>query len=370
MRKFSRLASRKVRVPLSAQVRSGVLKGLSKVIALLTVFVAMCTVSGCSSPQSSSSQTPISNVSESGKTLEWGQNIKSQALQMINSASSFCYLDMYELSDSDILQALVSAKRRGVSVQIIVDATEKHSQRVAIPTLRDAGVPVSVLDIPGGISHIKMLICGNQVLIGGMNFGAHSWQNNDASVYFPEAGRQFESLFLWDESRAMGVPAEAPVTAPLLLYDRSIQPAVIQAIQSARHSIHVEAFDLSDREVVNALREALMRGVAVKILLDPTEYFSRKPARTLLDAGAVVRYYRPYAGELMHAKILDVDEGRIFLIGSANFSHQAYLKNHEADVELRNMPAFAYSLEENLEEQLGRGTDSATSRKHTTEGGW
>lgn len=369
MRKFSRLASRKVRLPLSTQVHSGVMKRISKVTSLLAVFLTICTVSGCSSPQSSS-DTLISNVSEAGKTLEWGENIKSQALQMINSAASFCYLDMYELSDSDIMQALISAKRRGVSVQVIVDATEVHSQRVAIPTLRDAGIPVSVLDIPGGISHIKMLICGNHVLIGGMNFGAHSWQNNDASVYFPNAGRQFESLFLWDESRATGIPAEAPVTAPLLLYDRSIEPAVIQAIQSARHSINMEAFDLSDRGVVDALREALTRGVSVKILLDPTEYFSRKPARSLLDAGAVVRYYRPYAGELMHAKILDVDGGEIFLIGSANFSHQAYLKNHEADVELRNMPEFAHSLEENLDEQMGRGTDSATSRRHTKEGGW
>lgn len=178
----------------------------------------------------------------------------------------------------------------------------------------------------------------------------------------------FRSLFLWDYDRAAGQPAEAPVSSPPLVYDRAIQPNILNAVQSAQTSIDMEAFDLSDRDVVTALATAAQRGVAVEILLDPTQRYSAKAAETLRSDGATVRYYRPYGEELMHAKIIDVDHGKIFIIGSANFSHQAYTYNHEADLELSNVPAFDKSLVDDLSTQIARGTDTPIiSRSHSTD---
>ncbi|MDQ0188894.1 phosphatidylserine/phosphatidylglycerophosphate/cardiolipin synthase family protein [Alicyclobacillus cycloheptanicus] len=334
---------------------------LSHLLLALPVLLA----SGCGVASAGETSHTPAPVTDKGMTLDWGQDVKASALKLIESAQHVCYLDMYELSDTDILNALSAARRRGVDVRVIVDATEPHSQKTGMPTLQHDGVPVEAFNVPRGISHIKMLIADGTVLIGGMNFGAQSWNNNDASVVIANANSSFIALFRWDWQRAAGQPAPAPGYQLPLIDDRQTEQVVEQAIQQATKRVSLEAFDLSDHGVLSALLAACQRGVQVEVLLDPSQSYNRSSADALKAAGATVRYYQPYNGELMHAKILDVDEGKVFLIGSANFSHQAYTYNHEGDVELRDVPLFDAAFQQNLSAQLARGSDSpsATSRQ-------
>jgi cardiolipin synthase A/B len=324
------------------------------------LFAVTSLVSGCNTALAKPEPYVPEPVSEAGVTLDWGTHVKSQALAMIDGSQKICDLDIYELADPDILHALEAAHQRGVDVRVIVDSTESHSQKTAVPDLRKFGVKVVSLHISHGINHVKMLITDGDhggVLIGGMNFGAGSWNNNDGSVYFEHPGAQFETLFHFDWQRAQGQPAAAPKLRLPLVTDRRIQSPVVQAIQSATTSVSMEAFDLSDRTVISALVAAAKRGVQVEVLLDPNQYMNEKSATTLRDAGVTFRFYRAYEHEWMHAKILDVDNGRIFIIGSANFSHQAYTYNHEADVVLQNVTEFDKSLQKDLSDEIARGTD-------------
>lgn len=328
---------------------------------LLALTVVLGTfITGCSHSLTTNALYRPQPVTDGGMTLEWSHDIKTQALEMISQSQKVCHLDMYELSDSDILQALESAHERGVDVRVIVDGTEKHSQTIGVPYLREHGIAVSSQHISRGISHIKMLITDGKnggVLIGGMNYGAMSWDNNDASVYLPSPSLEFEALFRWDWSRAHGQPAMKPKLVQPFVVDSDIQEPVIRAIQSATHSVSLEAFDLTDKQVVSALLGAANRGLSVQVLLDPGQSYNRGTATKLRDAGISVRFYRPVHGELMHAKILDVDGGQTFIIGSANFSHQAYTYNHEGDLVLHNVPSFDKSLRDDLSIQISRGTD-------------
>ncbi len=334
-----------------------------RVKAILTavfLFASTSLVSGCNTALANPEPYVPKPVTDSGITLDWGTHVKDQALAMIEGSQKVCDLDIYELGDPDILHALEAAHNRGVGVRVIVDNTESHSQKTAVPDLQKSGVKVVSLHISRGIDHVKMLITdGNSggVLIGGMNFGAGSWSNNDGSVYFEHPGTQFETLFRFDWQRAHGLPAAAMKLRLPLVTDNSIQTPVVQAIQRATKDISMEAFDLSDRTVINALVAAAKRGVQVEVLLDPNQYMNEKSSMTLRDAGVTFRFYRPYEQEWMHAKILDVDDGRTFIIGSANFSHQAYTYNHEADVVLGNVAEFDKSLQKDLSIQMARGTD-------------
>lgn len=321
------------------------------------IFVVMFGATACGTPSAAVEGHLPNPVVDQGMTLDWGVDVKNTALMLIKHSHSYIDLDMYELSDADILNALIQAQKRGVSVRVVLDATEPHSTSVGAPTLQKAGIPTHIISISQGISHIKMLIVDNQVLMGGMNYGGESWLNNDASVWMPKAPTVYQNLFEWDWERSGGQGAAAPVGTSSLIYDGEIEPAILSAIQSARTSIDMEAFDLSSRDVISALAGAANRGVTVEILLDPTQYSNSSAASTLRDAGATVRFYLPYRKELMHAKILDVDHGRTFIIGSANFSHQAYTYNHEGDILLHNVPLFDHAVVQNLSIEISRGTD-------------
>lgn len=343
-------------------MRQGILLGM--VVALL------CVISGCTAIPLSHAHTartfPSPAYASNGMELVWGLDVKTKALAMIRKSHRRVYLDMYELSDPDILQALKAAYHRHEDVRVVLDATESHSINVGYPTLQKDGLPVELIHIKSGIDHVKMLIADNDVLIGGMNYGSNSWQNNDASVYIPGASSEFRAMFAWDFTRAEGAVTQTPIFALPLMMDNHIGTAVVQAISSARSTIDMEAFDLSDEDVIDALHSAILRGVQVSILVDPTQTYSESGVSLLRSAGALVRYYRPYQNELMHAKILDVDHGRTFIIGSANFSHQAYTYNHEADLELHGVPQFANALENDLHQELARGSDYPEKEKGST----
>ncbi|MCL6515487.1 phosphatidylserine/phosphatidylglycerophosphate/cardiolipin synthase family protein [Alicyclobacillus sp.] len=335
------------------------LRHLGFTLALILVTLA----AGClpAARTASGHHTPAP-AHEAGMTLVWEGDVKAQALALIRASRRICHLDIYELSDPEILSALADARHRGVDVRVVVDATEKHSQDEGVPALRRAGVPVASLHIPRGISHIKMLVTDDAVLIGGMNFGAGSWDNNDASVVIEHPNDSFDALFRWDWQRAGGHPAAAPAPKAPLLDERKTEQHVVDAIAHARQSVAVEAFVLSDWAVVNALEDAAKRGIAVAVLLDPGQSQNRRTAEALRKAGAVVRFYKPYGGEWMHAKMLDVDHGDVLIIGSANFSHQAYTYNHEGDVELHGVHAFAKAMEDDLAAEMQRGTVYPTRR--------
>lgn len=340
----------------------------------LTLLSCSLILTGCQTPWASEAtqgQSFPAPVTEHNMTLAWGPDIKTQVLNMIRGSAHECDLDMYEFSDPDVLTALSDAHQRGVGVHVVMDATEKHSQTQALPRLKQMGVPVESLRIHRGISHIKMLIVDGAhagVLIGGMNFGANSWNNNDASVYIPTPNPSFLALFHWDWQRAVGQPSAEPQVQWPFLNERTTEQHEEQAIQQAQKDVYLEAFNLSDWGVLDALKAACRRGVRVEILLDPGQSQNRKTADTLRTLGATVSFYQPYHGEWMHAKILDTDDGKVFIIGSANFSHQAYTYNHEGDIELTDVPSFHQSLFTNLTKQIGRGTDEPSRKANSTEG--
>jgi cardiolipin synthase len=319
-------------------------------------------ITGCQTAGTADSEVP-SAVTEGQDTLLWGPEIKDEALRMIDESAVFCHLTMYELGDPDVLAALARARSRGVDVKVVLDATEPHSQSVGLPYLRRHGIEVRSLRVPGGISHIKSLVTddagGMRALLGGMNFGSQSWSNHDASVYIAKAGSSFEGLFEEDFARAGGLPEPSLRFPPPLLYDGQIERALLSAIGNAAQSVVIEAFAFTSRDLIAALAAAVSRGVSVEVILDPGQSYNRKTARELERAGVRVRFYAPYQGEYLHAKIVSVDHGKEFFVGSANFSFHGFSVNHEGDVELTDAPAFARSFEADASLQYGRGQDAS-----------
>lgn len=87
-----------------------------------------------------------------------------------------------------------------------------------------------------------------------------------------------------------------------------------QLIATARSSIDLASYALTDPVVIDALNDAEHRGVAVRIVLDPRE---RHAFVKLGDLSDNVRIKR--GGPYMHLKAYAID-GQALRTGSANFS--------------------------------------------------
>jgi cardiolipin synthase len=338
-------------------------------IWICLVFALVLLLPGCSWTTSNDSTflgistAHLPPTQDGSNTLYWGVDIKKKVLEMIQQSRRICHLTMYELGDSDVLHALSDAYTRGVDVRLVLDATEPHTEKVAIPYLEQAGIPFRLLRVSNGISHIKSLVTDDgkasnlyNEIMGGMNFGSQSWNNLDASVYLEHTSQDFEELFERDWAVAAGSSSSSSseIRSTLFLYDRQIKAQMLEAVQQAKHRIDIAAFNLSDSELIQQLLLATSRGIQVRVLLEPTEKQNQKTAKLLRRAGVQVAFYKHIKNEILHAKILSIDDGSMVWIGSANLSRQAFQINHEGDLVFRNAFAFGDTIRACLDKEWQR----------------
>jgi cardiolipin synthase len=259
--------------------------------------------------------------------------VPATATQLIAAARQTVEVEMYELGNPQLLQALRMARHRGVRVTVILDATEVQSRR-AVPLLRAAGVAVEAVRVTTGIDHVKLLVVdGHRALVGGVNWGTGSIATWDADVELPDdpgLARIFAADWRVAAHHQAATGAWPDPALPGIWSGHAIAPALTRLIQSAHHQVDVVANYCTDWAVQNALIAAARRGFLVRVVLNRSAYGAASAARWLQDHGVIVRWAprAPY----LHAKIVLVD-GRAGIIGSANFSDDALAaRNHELDV--------------------------------------
>ncbi len=265
---------------------------------------------------------------------------------LIGSARRRVLAEVYEVGRADLVVSLGTVKARGVDVRVITDPTVVASRRSA-DWLDNLGVPERVYPVDDGlhqIDHVKLLIADGEAVVGGMNWGEHSYRNHDyvLETRVPAEIERLVKVFEQDWALAGGRPAPlAPVrgeiaqTAP----NEEIRVMLESALTNARSRVLAEVYTLTDPEVIAQLAVAHRRGVLVRVLLDPNQPYNRRGYEVLKTSGVEVRWYPIPKGALLHAKI-GLFDGELVL-GSANWTLSGLGVNHELDIETSDPDAVA-----------------------------
>ncbi|MDO8933316.1 MAG: phospholipase D family protein [Rhodocyclaceae bacterium] len=145
------------------------------------------------------------------------------------------------------------------------------------------------------------------------------------------------------------LPAQGTVEVWFTPWDDA-EGALLRAIQQARHSIHVQAYTFSSRNIGWALGEAKKRGVRVEMLADRDQVTRNEHSlvNTLHDTGIPIWFEVRYAAA--HNKIMLIDaESRdpVVVTGSYNFTFSAQARNAENLVILRGNAPLARAYLDN-----------------------
>jgi len=124
----------------------------------------------------------------------------------INKAKDSIFVQAYSFTDRDIAEALVRAAKRGVKVKVLLDKSNRNDKRSAKDLIIQHSLPLR-LDSPSGISHNKILIIDNQIVItGSYNFSAAAYTRNTENLLIlnsPDLAKEYIKNWLkrWDLSQ-------------------------------------------------------------------------------------------------------------------------------------------------------------------------
>lgn len=292
-------------------------------------------------------------------------------LTLIENAHESIDFAIYGIGGQDeIFNALVDAKKRGVIVRGLADATQdniniyKDTDELAFalktvkndylsPTkMRNPTSQNYEFDITNAIMHNKFFIVDNQYVWTGstnvsstcMNYNANNVIVIDsaqiANLFSQEFNQMYEKgLFheikdLIKDNENICLNDKTTVSVYFLPVHNPINRQIKPLIQNAKKTLDIEIFYLTHKGIIYELIEAQRRGVKIRVIVDAASAgneFSKYPQ--LREKGISVKVEN--WGGKMHKKSMIVDN-EILVIGSMNWTTSAQYHNDENVLVVKN----------------------------------
>ncbi len=102
-------------------------------------------------------------------------------ITQINAAHLYAYFVVYTFTKTDIADALVAAKLRGVDVRGVLDPSQATiaQEKPIVKLLQKYGIPLEIPQQTTGIVHMKILVTENSYASGSFNWTASATEYND-----------------------------------------------------------------------------------------------------------------------------------------------------------------------------------------------
>ncbi|WP_017571191.1 phospholipase D-like domain-containing protein [Nocardiopsis halotolerans] len=319
-------------------------------------------------PRTAPVELPVGDTEATATVYTYGEDLFEDMLAAVRRARHRVLFESYIIKDDKVggefKSALIEAAERGVEVYVIYDG---FANLVVPRSFFHFPPDVHVLRYPAfrpgvllmnirksGRDHRKILTVDGEVgFVGGYNVGslyATDWRDTHLRVTGSTVW-ELENAFcdFWNMNRAASQPElenlgeadwEAHVRVhrnvpELLIYP--IRAMFLEAIDRAKERVlFTQAYFMPDRELQNALIEAVERGVDVNVLVPEdsnhvvADWISRSQYAVLLRGGVRLWLYR---NAMVHAKTATVD-GKWSTIGTANVDRLSLTGNYEINVEI------------------------------------
>jgi len=261
----------------------------------------------------------------------------------IRSAQKSIWLEIYILSDRNVIRTLEEASNRGLDVRVML---EPHpfgggpSPSKTMDALTAAGIKTQPTSSSFPLTHEKgMIIDYTTVYIMTSNFsrsalggssGSSGYRNREYGIIDtnPQDIQAIAAIFIadWNHSTAQFNDPNL-VVSPI-----NSRNDFTTLINSARGTLLIEAEEMNDSDIEQALANVAQRGVQVAVILPAAQSASgdsNSQGIAAIKQGGVQVREDPQL--YMHAKIIIVD-GRTAFVGSENISTQSLDQNRELGI--------------------------------------
>jgi phosphatidylserine/phosphatidylglycerophosphate/cardiolipin synthase-like enzyme len=253
-------------------------------------------------------------------------------IEELDAARSSISIEIYLLTDDDVLAAIFRARDRGVAVRVLLEKDPyggSNQQPQVFDTLTEGGIQVRWNTAAQRFSHVKLIVIDQQVaLIMNLNLTYSALtKNRELAVITTDpdlvdhASRIFEND--WQGK-------DGPIPGPLTLSPDTSRTTILGLVAGARSTLDIYAEVITDTGFLSAVKAAIDRGVRVRIVM--TQGYGQDMMQE--PVGELVRYgaeLHTLASPYVHAKLIMVDGQQAF-IGSQNYTSTSLDQNREVGV--------------------------------------
>ena len=258
----------------------------------------------------------------------------------IRAARHALNIRMFLFTDPSLLEAVITAKRRGVHVRVMLNPARRDGSsdnEAARRALLKAGVSVRDSSTEFAVTHQKSMVIDNKIgFIESLNweprdltetrdYAVETTDKNDVS----EMVRCFDAD--WDER-----PFEPAPGSNLIWCPNNGRQRIADFIDSAEETLWLQNERYQDMVIIERLVRAVRRGVRLRIMSRPLHKLKRKKLfegvsglRIVHDVGAKVRALKKLK---LHGKIMIADDRRA-IVGSINLSPGSFDDRRELAIE-------------------------------------
>lgn len=283
---------------------------------------------------------------EKRETVLIGPNpeIKTRLVRLIRESERELFVNVYLLTEPDVTEEIVAAKKRGVDVKVILEKDPYKlpgANRKSRDRLLNAGVDVFSSKDAFAFVHAKYVVAdGARYVFATGNFTKSTFQKNREYFVFGDDPVSAEFLHGVFSADFRGSPYVGKIPDRFYLAPVDARKKAVAFVKSAKESIFVLAPSVSDEEFVKALNDAAEAGVKVRVCLIK-DASAEDFARFAEDVGATAT-----SRAQLHAKTVLVDGVALF-VGSANFTENSLDRNRETGAVL-NAPETIRNYENTL----------------------
>jgi cardiolipin synthase len=261
-------------------------------------------------------------------------------LDAVNGAKKSLNIRMFLFTDPSLLDAVIAAKKRGVTVRVMLNPARRSGEsenEESRKALTDAGIDVRDSNPAFDLTHQKsMVVDGECGFVESLNWEPKDLtQTRDYAIVTTHGHEVSEMIACFDADWEHKTFAPRSESALIWCPDNG-RPRIAHFIDDAKHTLWVQNERYQDQVIIERLVRAVTRGVKVHVLAKPPHALKPEKLiegvgglRILQDVGAKIHTLHHLK---LHAKMMLAD-GKRAIVGSINLAPGSFDSRRELAIE-------------------------------------
>jgi phosphatidylserine/phosphatidylglycerophosphate/cardiolipin synthase-like enzyme len=260
-------------------------------------------------------------------------------LDAIAAAKKSLRIKMFLFSDPALLAGVIAARKRGVTVRVMLNPARRGGEPENEATrrkLEKAGVEVIDSNPAFAVTHEKsMVVDGEMAFVKSLNWETKNLtetRDTRSRRSIARGRRDCRLLRRWHRKSSM-----RERDARLICVSYNGRDRIAEFIDRAKHTLFVQNERYQDAVIIERLVRAATRGVKIHVMARPPHTLKKEKLvegvggiRILNDVGVKVHKLKHLK---LHAKMLLADEKRA-IVGSINLSPGSFDSRRELAIEV------------------------------------